>query len=105
MTKTRISALVAVLAMAIPVFAQTSGTPTQSVPPSATQVDQAKATQQASDALYYSHVHSTEKERAAIFTNAPYIRPNDMWEIDHMFRGMDSTDQRVIFDAVMNADQ
>lgn len=105
MTKIRITALAAVIAMAVPVFAQYSGSAAQSTPPSSTQVDQAKANQQASDALYDSHVHWTQKERAAIFTNAPYIRPNDMWEIDHMFRGMDSTDQRVIFDAVMNAVQ
>jgi hypothetical protein len=102
MSKLRIAAAAALLVMAIPVFAQY--TP-QSVPPSSVQNDQAKANMQAADALSNPNVHWTEKERAAIYYQAPYIRPNDMWEIDHMFREMDSNDQRVIFDAITNSIQ
>ena len=104
MSKIRFAAAAALAVMAIPVFAQDTS-PAQTAPPSTVQQDQAKANQQAADAMSDSHVHWTEKERAAIFYQAPYIRPNDMWEMDHMFREMDSNDQRVIFDAVTNAIQ
>lgn len=104
MSRLRIAAAAAMLVMAIPVFAQ-DPPPAQTAPPSSVQRDQAKANAQAADALTNPNVHWTEKERAAIFSQAPYIRPNDMWEMDHMFRQMDSNDQRVIFDAVTNAIQ
>lgn len=104
MSKIKFAASAALLVMAIPVFAQTPP-PAQTTPPSTTQMDQAKANQQAADALNNNNVHWTEKERAAIYYQAPYIRPNDMWQIDHMFRTMDSNDQRVIFDAITNSIQ
>lgn len=109
MSKIKIAALAATLVMAIPVFAQdnttttTTTTTVQTAPPSTTQVDQARANQQAAETLGNPDVHWTIKERTELLMDAPYVRPRDMWEISHMFHMMPSNTERVVFEGVTNA--
>jgi hypothetical protein len=90
MTNIRIGALVASLAMAIPVFAQYNS-PTQTA-------DNHMAWQTLND----PNVHWTIKEQNALLVEAPYVRPSDMWELNHMFHNMSGNDERVIFTALTN---
>ena len=109
MSKIRIAALTASLVMAIPVFAQTDQTQTTTkttttvtTTPSTMTQDTAKAYQQAADMLNDPNVHWTIKEQTALLVEAPYVRPSDIWELNHMFRNMSANDERVIFDAITN---
>jgi hypothetical protein len=92
MQKFRITALAVLAATAVTVFAQTSSP-----------VNQDQMT--AADILANKHSNWTMKEQAALLIDEPFVRPNDMWEITHMFRMMPSNDERVIYDAVSNAIQ
>jgi len=111
MSKLKISAMVAVMALAVSVFAQTdqssttktTTTTTVTTSPSVTTEDNMKASMQASDLLSDPNVHWTIKEQTALLVAAPYVRPSDMWEINHMFHNMSGNDQRVIYTALTNA--
>lgn len=110
MSKIKIAALAATMVMAIPVFAQdttstttTTTTTVQTAPPSTTQVDQARANQQAAETLGNPDVHWTIKERTAILMEAPYARPRDMWELSHLFHMLPSNSERVVFEGITNA--
>src|SRR5579885_2138291 len=91
MSKFRIAAMAATLLIAVPVFAQEA------------QIDQERANQRAADILNNPNVHWTIKEQTALLVDAPYVRPNDMWELTHMFLEMTGDDERVIFTACANA--
>lgn len=110
MSKTKIVSLAAVMTMAVTVFAQSypssqpqSTTTTVTTNPSAQTMDTAKANMQASDLLSDPNVHWTIKEQTALLIGAPYVRPSDMWEINHMFHNVSGNDQRVIYTALTNA--
>lgn len=109
MSNFKIAALVASLTMAIPVFAQTdqttqttTTTTVQTTAPSAVTQDTARANRMAYEMLNDPNVHWTIKEQTALLVEAPYVRPSDIWELNHMFRTMPANDQRVIFDALTN---
>jgi hypothetical protein len=110
MSKIRIASLVAAMTMAIPVFAQTdqstqsstTTTTTVTTSPSVVTQDNMRANMQASDLLSDPNVHWTIKEQTALLVAAPYVRPSDMWELNHMFRTMSANDQRVIYTALTN---
>ena len=111
MSKTKILSLVAVMATAVMGFAQSNPTPstttttttTVTTSPSAQTVDTMKMNMQAADLLSDPNVHWTIKEQTALLIGAPYVRPSDMWELDHMFHVSSANDQRVIYTALTNA--
>lgn len=108
MSKIRLAALAATMVMSISVFAQetqttTTTTTVQTAPPSTTQVDTARANQQAADIVNNPDVHWTIKERTELFMNAPYVRPRDQWELAHMFRMLPANEEKVMFEALTDA--
>jgi len=109
MSISRIAALATFVATAVPVFAQYDKNETPSTtPPTPTQAapmppDQVMQYRRAEDLLNDPNVHWTTKEKTALLMTAPYVRPRDLWEIDHMVMLMPSSAERVMYTALTNA--
>lgn len=105
MSKIQLAAMAAALLVAVPAFSQETQTTTtiQTTPPSSMQQDAMKARQDEMKIIGDKDVHWTLKDRTALLMNAPYLRPRDLWEMNHLFSSITGHEQKVVFEALTNA--